>query len=191
MIPPQSCSTLEGWGMGGCLSCSVKSSMAQRIKILVERDRGWGRDPGGDLRYLLKRMEDLQLLGEKMVFYIRMLPEFSGQRLLNNKNNQQLTHTANPVRLQYGLRYDKGTHFVNVAEMGVIKDGTASGVIPDTSFFAVNYPGYPSSISRAIDTLGGADGIAKNPLIKHNFSSKQAIDHQENIMADQAALNFE
>lgn len=45
--------------------------------------------------------------------------------------------------------------------MGVVEDGSVSGVIPDTTYFAVNYPGYPSSISRAIETLGGTDGIAK------------------------------
>lgn len=45
--------------------------------------------------------------------------------------------------------------------MGVIKDGTITGVLPNSKLFAVNYPGYPSSMERAMMTLGGAEGIAK------------------------------
>ncbi|RDX74396.1 General transcription factor 3C polypeptide 5 [Mucuna pruriens] len=45
--------------------------------------------------------------------------------------------------------------------MGVIKDGSISGVIPDPHGFLVHYPAYPSSISRAVDTLGGIQGILK------------------------------
>ncbi|KAL2348666.1 hypothetical protein Fmac_002666 [Flemingia macrophylla] len=45
--------------------------------------------------------------------------------------------------------------------MGVIKDGTFSGVLPDPQGFLVHYPAYPSSISRAVDTLGGIQGILK------------------------------
>eukprot|EP00257_Ricinus_communis_P021369 XP_015580843.1 general transcription factor 3C polypeptide 5 isoform X2 [Ricinus communis] len=45
--------------------------------------------------------------------------------------------------------------------MGVIKEGEASGIIPSNEAFAVHYPGYPSSISRAIQTLGGTDAILK------------------------------
>ncbi|KAM7520307.1 hypothetical protein LguiB_019269 [Lonicera macranthoides] len=45
--------------------------------------------------------------------------------------------------------------------MGVIKDGTISGVLPSTKAFLVHYPGYPSSIARAVETLGGSEGIAK------------------------------
>ncbi|KAK7406886.1 hypothetical protein VNO78_08521 [Psophocarpus tetragonolobus] len=46
--------------------------------------------------------------------------------------------------------------------MGVIKDGTISGVVPDPpQGFLVHYPAYPSSISRAVDTLGGISGILK------------------------------
>lgn len=47
--------------------------------------------------------------------------------------------------------------------MGVIKDGTISGVLPNPQGFLVHYPGYPSSISRAVDTLGGIQGILKVP----------------------------
>jgi len=45
--------------------------------------------------------------------------------------------------------------------MGVIKDGTISGVLPEAKGFLVHYPGYPSSTSRAVDTLGGSQGILK------------------------------
>ena len=49
--------------------------------------------------------------------------------------------------------------------MGVIKDGTVSGFLPTTEAIAVHYPGYPSSISRAVETLGGAQGIQKVLLL--------------------------
>ncbi|XP_073066463.1 uncharacterized protein [Primulina eburnea] len=46
--------------------------------------------------------------------------------------------------------------------MGIIEDGTISGNLPSSSkVFAVHYPGYPSSIERAVETLGGAEGILK------------------------------
>ncbi|MED6193816.1 hypothetical protein PIB30_022864 [Stylosanthes scabra] len=45
--------------------------------------------------------------------------------------------------------------------MGVIKDGTISGVLPQNQGFVVHYPGYPSTLSRAVDTLGGIQGILK------------------------------
>lgn len=45
--------------------------------------------------------------------------------------------------------------------MGIIKDGSISGFLPSTKAFAVHYPGYPSSIARALETLGGTEGIIK------------------------------
>ncbi|MCI48756.1 general transcription factor 3C polypeptide 5-like [Trifolium medium] len=45
--------------------------------------------------------------------------------------------------------------------MGLIKDGTISGVLPEPQGFLVHYPGYPSSSARAVDTLGGTQGILK------------------------------
>ncbi|XP_073281693.1 uncharacterized protein [Primulina huaijiensis] len=46
--------------------------------------------------------------------------------------------------------------------MGIIEDGTTSGNLPSSSkVFAVHYPGYPSSIERAVETLGGTEGILK------------------------------
>ncbi|KAF9663088.1 hypothetical protein SADUNF_Sadunf17G0002200 [Salix dunnii] len=45
--------------------------------------------------------------------------------------------------------------------MGVIKEGKVSGLIPSKEGFAVHYPGYPSSTSRAIQTLGGTESILK------------------------------
>lgn len=44
--------------------------------------------------------------------------------------------------------------------MGVIKDGSISGTLPSNKVFGVNYPGYPSSMERALVTLGGAEGIS-------------------------------
>ncbi|OVA17015.1 Transcription factor IIIC [Macleaya cordata] len=52
--------------------------------------------------------------------------------------------------------------------MGIIKDGTISGVLPEKEGFAVHYPGYPSSISRAVETLGGTEGILKARSSKSN-----------------------
>ncbi|XP_020523536.1 general transcription factor 3C polypeptide 5 [Amborella trichopoda] len=49
--------------------------------------------------------------------------------------------------------------------MGLIKDGTISGSLPESRVFAVNYPGYPST-SRAIETLGGLEGISKARCLK-------------------------
>ncbi|GLT92811.1 hypothetical protein SLE2022_106270 [Rubroshorea leprosula] len=45
--------------------------------------------------------------------------------------------------------------------MGVIKDGKVSGRLPADDSFAVHHPGYPSTTSRAIETLGGVEGIVK------------------------------
>ncbi|KAH1158149.1 hypothetical protein GLYMA_11G082800v4 [Glycine max] len=52
--------------------------------------------------------------------------------------------------------------------MGVIKDGTISGVLPEPQGFMVHYPAYPSSISRAVDTLGGIQAIQKARCSKSN-----------------------
>ncbi|KAJ4715492.1 general transcription factor 3C polypeptide 5-like [Melia azedarach] len=45
--------------------------------------------------------------------------------------------------------------------MGLIEDGKVSGNLPSSEVFAVHYPGYPSSTSRAIQTLGGSESILK------------------------------
>ncbi|XP_050376747.1 uncharacterized protein LOC126791048 isoform X1 [Argentina anserina] len=45
--------------------------------------------------------------------------------------------------------------------MGVVKDGTISGCLPNSQVLGIHYPGYPSSMSRAIDTLGGTQAIHK------------------------------
>ncbi|GAV67150.1 Tau95 domain-containing protein [Cephalotus follicularis] len=45
--------------------------------------------------------------------------------------------------------------------MGIIEDGKIKGTIPSSESFAVHYPGYPSSLSRAVQTLGGIDVILK------------------------------
>ena len=45
--------------------------------------------------------------------------------------------------------------------MGVIEDEIMSDVIPYATYFVVNFPRYPSSISRAIETLVGTEEIAK------------------------------
>ncbi|KNA09114.1 hypothetical protein SOVF_156450 isoform A [Spinacia oleracea] len=52
--------------------------------------------------------------------------------------------------------------------MGVIEDGTAKGCLPSEELFAVHYPAYPSSMSRAVETLGGIDAIAKARSSKLN-----------------------
>ncbi|KAL6534758.1 hypothetical protein OROGR_013433 [Orobanche gracilis] len=53
--------------------------------------------------------------------------------------------------------------------MGVIKGGSISGILPSSSeVFAVHYPGHPSSTDRAIETLGGNQGILKVRTEKSN-----------------------
>ncbi|XP_058184245.1 uncharacterized protein LOC131301813 isoform X2 [Rhododendron vialii] len=52
--------------------------------------------------------------------------------------------------------------------MGVIKEGTISGNFPSTEAFAVHYPGYPSSTTRAVETLGGSEGILKARCLQSN-----------------------
>ncbi|KAL0916668.1 hypothetical protein M5K25_014196 [Dendrobium thyrsiflorum] len=42
-----------------------------------------------------------------------------------------------------------------------IKYGAVSGFLPETEVLAVHYPGYPSSASRAIETLGGLSKISE------------------------------
>lgn len=45
--------------------------------------------------------------------------------------------------------------------MRLIKAGAVSGLLPSDDAFVVHYPGYPSTTSRALDTLGGVDAISK------------------------------
>ena len=45
--------------------------------------------------------------------------------------------------------------------MGVVDKAGVHGVVPDDRVFAVNYPGYPSSLARATQTLGGEKRIAE------------------------------
>ncbi|KAH6819246.1 hypothetical protein C2S51_002849 [Perilla frutescens var. frutescens] len=53
--------------------------------------------------------------------------------------------------------------------MGVVEDGSISGVLPSSSeAFVVHYPGYPSSTERAIETLGGMRNILKVRAEKSN-----------------------
>uniref|UniRef100_A0A5B7B3E5 General transcription factor 3C polypeptide 5-like n=1 Tax=Davidia involucrata TaxID=16924 RepID=A0A5B7B3E5_DAVIN len=52
--------------------------------------------------------------------------------------------------------------------MGVIEDGSISGTLPSAEAFAVHYPGYPSSTARAVETLGGTEGILKARSLQSN-----------------------
>ncbi|OMO87902.1 Transcription factor IIIC, subunit 5 [Corchorus capsularis] len=52
--------------------------------------------------------------------------------------------------------------------MGVIKEGRVSGTLPDEESFAVHFPGYPKTTARAIETLGGTEGILKTRSSKSN-----------------------
>jgi hypothetical protein len=54
--------------------------------------------------------------------------------------------------------------------MGAIENGKIKGLLPDKSLFAVNYPGYPSSLERAVETLGGQEAISK-VYLENAFSS--------------------
>ncbi|RZC91822.1 hypothetical protein C5167_021534 [Papaver somniferum] len=48
--------------------------------------------------------------------------------------------------------------------MGVVRDGTTSGILPNNEEFVVHYPGYPSSASQAVQTLERAERIMKDTL---------------------------
>lgn len=48
--------------------------------------------------------------------------------------------------------------------MEVIEEGKVSGTLPNDESFAVHYPGYPKTTARAIETLGGSEGILKANL---------------------------
>ncbi|MCD9559513.1 hypothetical protein HAX54_017512 [Datura stramonium] len=52
--------------------------------------------------------------------------------------------------------------------MGIIKDGSVSGKLPTNKVFAVHYPAYPSSVERAVETLGGIQGIVKSRTSESN-----------------------
>jgi len=53
--------------------------------------------------------------------------------------------------------------------MGIIEEGTISGTLPSKEAFVVHFPGYPSSISRAIETLGGIQGITQVKSLNFGF----------------------
>ncbi|KAF9616286.1 hypothetical protein IFM89_029062 [Coptis chinensis] len=84
------------------------------------------------------------LINSLCLAYVTVLVE---QRMLNQE-----------YRAKSYKMYQKTTLVVG---MGVIKDGTITGFLPDNVCFAVHYPGYPSSTSRAIETLGGSEAILK------------------------------
>lgn len=43
----------------------------------------------------------------------------------------------------------------------IVAGGAVAGVLPEAEAFAVHYPGYPSSPSRAVHTLGGISELSK------------------------------
>jgi general transcription factor 3C polypeptide 5 (transcription factor C subunit 1) len=53
--------------------------------------------------------------------------------------------------------------------MGRVENGTIKGTLPDRVAFAVDYPGYPTSVERALQTLGGEEGISKGRTSESNF----------------------
>lgn len=53
--------------------------------------------------------------------------------------------------------------------MARIVEGKITGTIPDRVAFAIDYPGYPSSLERAIETLGGEEGLGKVRTSESNF----------------------
>lgn len=83
--------------------------------------------------------------------------------------HSHMWRSANPIEDRQGItcgerEIDRG--------MGLITGGRISGFLPDLEAFSVHYPGYPSSTSRAIETLGGTEGILKvgysaNPFKSH------------------------
>ncbi|XP_078443748.1 uncharacterized protein LOC144713127 isoform X2 [Wolffia australiana] len=70
--------------------------------------------------------------------------------------------------------------------MALIENGSVSGVVPETECFVVHYPGYPSSISRAVETLGGLEEINK----KRSFSARRIEIKSENRNDVRLELRF-
>lgn len=55
--------------------------------------------------------------------------------------------------------------------MGIIEHGAVSGTLPSKEAFVVHFPGYPSSIPRAIETLGGVQGITEVSFLFFSLSN--------------------
>ena len=70
--------------------------------------------------------------------------------------------------------------------MGVIKEGKVSGTLPDDESFAVHFPGYPKTTARAIETLGGTEGILKVILYSYSliFEVSMMINRGNRIRFD-------
>ena len=69
--------------------------------------------------------------------------------------------TSLPLSLSLSLSLLTLAQTLHGKIMGVIENGTVSGELPSNEAFAVHYPGYPSSTSRAVDSLGGAQALLK------------------------------
>ncbi|CAA6671111.1 unnamed protein product [Spirodela intermedia] len=70
--------------------------------------------------------------------------------------------------------------------MGLIEDGAVSGVLPEAECFAVHYPGYPASVSRAVETLGGLEEIGK----KRSLGTRRVETRPENRNDSRLELRF-
>ena len=70
-------------------------------------------------------------------------------------------HQFKPLSLSLSLSLLTLAQTLHGKIMGVIENGTVSGELPSNEAFAVHYPGYPSSTSRAVDSLGGAQALLK------------------------------
>ncbi|CAH9120865.1 unnamed protein product [Cuscuta epithymum] len=79
--------------------------------------------------------------------------------------------------------------------MGIIIDGSISGNLPSNdNTFIVHYPAYPSSLQRAVETLGGTEAIAKARTSKTNtlelrFRPEDPYSHPT-IGKHKSSLNF-
>ncbi|CAK7325001.1 unnamed protein product [Dovyalis caffra] len=58
--------------------------------------------------------------------------------------------------------------------MGVIQEGKVSGLIPSNEGLAVHYPGYPSSTSGAIQTLGGTESILNARMLFEKYLKRRS-----------------
>lgn len=75
--------------------------------------------------------------------------------------------------------------------MGVVDKASVYGVVPDDRVFAVNYPGYPSSLARATQTLGGEKRIAEvSDSITFDYSFLHSVYHAKEEFRSILALSL-
>ena len=88
-------------------------------------------------------------------------PKYNLEKASIIQKKRPISSNLSPVSLSLSLSLLTLAQTLHGKIMGVIENGTVSGELPSNEAFAVHYPGYPSSTSRAVDSLGGPQAILK------------------------------